>query len=116
MKGKPVAQKVQVLLVDDLDGGEAHETVTFALDGKAYEIDLSDSNAEKLRESLADFVKAGRRTGGRSGGRGKARTAASAGSQDTAKIRAWAKENGYNVNDRGRVPAEIREAFEKANA
>ncbi|MBL1094103.1 MULTISPECIES: Lsr2 family protein [Streptomyces] len=111
-----MAQKVQVLLVDDLDGGEAHETVTFALDGKAYEIDLSDSNAEKLRESLADFVKAGRRTGGRSGGRGKARAAASAGSQDTAKIRAWAKENGYNVNDRGRVPADIREAFEKANA
>ncbi|MFD8548721.1 Lsr2 family protein [Streptomyces sp. NPDC059649] len=111
-----MAQKVQVLLVDDLDGGEAHETVTFALDGKAYEIDLSDGNAEKLRESLAEFVKAGRRTGGRSGGRGKARTAASAGSQDTAKIRAWAKENGYNVNDRGRVPAEIREAFEKANA
>ncbi len=116
MKGKPVAQKVQVLLVDDLDGGEAEETVTFALDGKSYEIDLSDTNAQKLRESLSEFVKAGRRTGGRSGGRGKARAAAaSGGSQDTAKIRAWAKENGYNVNDRGRVPADIREAFEKAN-
>ncbi|GGN52503.1 Lsr2 family protein [Streptomyces kronopolitis] len=116
MKGKPVAQKVQVLLVDDLNGGEADETVTFALDGKSYEIDLSDSNAAKLRESLADFVKAGRRTGGRaSSGRGKSRAAASGGSQDTAKIRAWAKENGYNVNDRGRVPADIREAFEKAN-
>ncbi|AOP50479.1 Lsr2 family protein [Streptomyces lydicus] len=111
-----MAQKVQVLLVDDLDGGEAEETVTFALDGKSYEIDLSDTNAQKLRESLAEFVKAGRRTGGRSGGRGKARAAAaSGGSQDTAKIRAWAKENGYNVNDRGRVPADIREAFEKAN-
>ncbi|MFF2811034.1 Lsr2 family protein [Streptomyces sp. NPDC058000] len=109
-----MAQKVQVLLVDDLDGGEANETVTFALDGKSYEIDLSDANADKLRESLADFVKAGRKTGGRSGGRGKARAAA-AGSPDTAKIRAWAKENGYNVNDRGRVPADIREAFEKAN-
>ncbi|KPC65977.1 histone-like nucleoid-structuring protein Lsr2 [Streptomyces chattanoogensis] len=109
-----MAQKVQVLLVDDLDGGEAHETVTFALDGKSYEIDLTDANAQKLRDSLADFVKAGRRTGGRSAGRGKAR-ATSAGSQDTAKIRAWAKENGYNVNDRGRVPADIREAFEKAN-
>ncbi|MFE6691382.1 Lsr2 family protein [Streptomyces sp. NPDC057743] len=109
-----MAQKVQVLLVDDLDGGEANETVTFALDGKSYEIDLSDANADKLRESLADFVKAGRKTGGRSSGRGKAR-AASAGSPDTAKIRAWAKENGYNVNDRGRVPADIREAFEKAN-
>ncbi|MER7989642.1 Lsr2 family protein [Streptomyces noursei] len=109
-----MAQKVQVLLVDDLDGGEANETVTFALDGKSYEIDLSDANAEKLRDSLADFVKAGRKTGGRSAGRGKTR-AASAGSPDTAKIRAWAKENGYNVNDRGRVPADIREAFEKAN-
>lgn len=115
MKGKPVAQKVQVLLVDDLSGGEADETVTFALDGKSYEIDLSDANAQKLRESLAEFVKAGRKTGGRSAGRGKARAAASAGGQDTAKIRAWAKENGYNVNDRGRVPADIREAFEKAN-
>ncbi|MFF4607635.1 Lsr2 family protein [Streptomyces sp. NPDC001339] len=111
-----MAQKVQVLLVDDLDGGEAHETVTFALDGKSYEIDLSDSNADKLRDSLAEFVKAGRKTGGRSGARGKGRATASAGSQDTAKIRAWAKENGYNVNDRGRVPADIREAFEKANA
>ncbi|MFG2139142.1 Lsr2 family protein [Streptomyces sp. NPDC048650] len=109
-----MAQKVQVLLVDDLDGGEADETVTFSLDGKSYEIDLTVANADKLRESLADFVKAGRRTGGRAAGRGKAR-AASGGSQDTAKIRAWAKENGYNVNDRGRVPADIREAFEKAN-
>ncbi|TJZ42742.1 Lsr2 family protein [Streptomyces piniterrae] len=110
-----MAQKVQVLLVDDLDGGEAEETVTFALDGKSYEIDLSDDNATKLRESLAEFVKAGRKTGGRSGGRGKARAASTGGSQDTAKIRAWAKENGYSVNDRGRVPADIREAFEKAN-
>lgn len=115
--GVAVAQKVQVLLVDDLDGGEADETVTFALDGKSYEIDLNTANADKLREALADFVKAGRRTGRVSGGRGKGRSAASGGSsQDTAKIRAWAKENGYEVNDRGRVPANIREAYEKANA
>ncbi|MFD0184426.1 histone-like nucleoid-structuring protein Lsr2, partial [Streptomyces sp. NPDC127133] len=60
--------------------------------------------------------KGGRRTGGRaSGGRGKARAAASGGSQDTAQIRAWAKENGLEVNDRGRVSASIREAYEKAN-
>jgi hypothetical protein len=115
MKGNPVAQKVQVLLVDDLDGGEADETVTFALDGKTYEIDLTTANADKLRGLLDPYVKGGRRTGGRaSGGRGKAR-AASSGSQDTAAIRAWAKENGYEVNDRGRVPATIREAYEKAN-
>ncbi|MDL2075286.1 Lsr2 family protein [Streptomyces sp. GXMU-J15] len=110
-----MAQKVQVLLVDDLDGGEADETVTFALDGKTYEIDLTTANADKLRSLLEPYVKGGRRTGGRaSGGRGKAR-AASGGSQDTAQIRAWAKENGYEVNDRGRVPASIREAYEKAN-
>lgn len=115
MKGKPVAQKVQVLLVDDLDGGEADETVTFALDGKSYEIDLTDANAQKLRESLAEFVKAGRRTGRTTGGRGKARATSTGGAQDTAKIRAWAKENGYEVNDRGRVPATVREAYEKAN-
>ncbi|MFJ6832284.1 Lsr2 family protein [Streptomyces sp. NPDC091209] len=110
-----MAQKVQVLLVDDLDGGEADETVTFALDGKTYEIDLTTANADKLRGLLDPYVKGGRRTGGRaSGGRGKAR-AASGGSQDTAQIRAWAKENDYEVNDRGRVPASIREAYEKAN-
>ncbi|GHJ27285.1 MULTISPECIES: histone-like nucleoid-structuring protein Lsr2 [Streptomyces] len=110
-----MAQKVQVLLVDDLDGGEADETVTFALDGKSYEIDLTTANADKLRDALEPYTKSGRRTGGRaSGGRGKARVA-SGGSQDTAKIRAWAKENGYEVNDRGRVPATVREAYEKAN-
>ncbi|AEM88172.1 histone-like nucleoid-structuring protein Lsr2 [Streptomyces violaceusniger] len=110
-----MAQKVQVLLVDDLDGGEADETVTFSLDGKSYEIDLTTNNADKLRDALEPYTKGGRRTGGRAaGGRGKAR-AASAGGQDTAKIRAWAKENGYEVNDRGRVPATVREAYEKAN-
>ena len=110
-----MAQKVQVLLVDDLDGGEADETVTFALDGKSYEIDLNTVNADKLRDALEPFTKGGRRTGGRaSGGRGKARVASGSG-QDTAKIRAWAKENGYEVNDRGRVPATVREAYEKAN-
>ncbi|MEV2216831.1 Lsr2 family protein [Streptomyces sp. NPDC050997] len=110
-----MAQKVQVLLVDDIDGGEADETVTFALDGKTYEIDLTTTNADNLRGLLEPYVKGGRRTGGRaSGGRGKAR-AASGGSQDTAQIRAWAKDNGYEVNDRGRVPQTIREAYEKAN-
>jgi len=112
-----VAQKVQVLLVDDLDGGEADETVTFALDGKTYEIDLTTANADKLRGLLEPYTKSGRRTGGRAAaGRSKGRAAASTGgSPDTAKIRAWAKKNGYNVNDRGRVPADIREAYEKAN-
>ncbi|WP_431042949.1 histone-like nucleoid-structuring protein Lsr2 [Streptomyces sp. P1-3] len=111
-----MAQKVQVLLVDDLDGGEADETVTFALDGKSYEIDLNTANADKLRAALEPFTKSGRRTGGRAAtGRSRARAGVGS-SQDTAKIRAWAKENGYEVNDRGRVPATVREAYEKANA
>jgi hypothetical protein len=115
MKGNPVAQKVQILLVDDLDGSEADETVTFALDGKTYEIDLTTANADKLRGLLEPYLKGGRRLTGRAaGGRGRAR-AASVGSQDTAQIRAWARANGYEVNDRGRVPATIREAYEKAN-
>ncbi|MFF8610326.1 Lsr2 family protein [Streptomyces sp. NPDC015346] len=110
-----MAQKVQVLLVDDLDGVEADETVTFALDGKTYEIDLTTANADKLRALLEPYTKSGRRTGGRTAGtRGKGRVA-TGGSPDTAKIRAWAKENGYNVNDRGRVPAEIKAAYEDAN-
>lgn len=110
-----MAQKVQVLLVDDLDGGEADETVTFALDGKTYEIDLTTANAEKLRGLLDPYTKGGRRTGGRAtAARAKGRASTGTGNPDTAEIRAWAKENGYNVNDRGRVPAEIREAYEKA--
>jgi hypothetical protein len=114
-----VAQKVQVLLVDDLDGGEADETVTFALDGVSYEIDLTTDNADKLRKLLTPYVDRGRKTGGRAGrGRSRGARGAAAGSsaQDTAKIRAWAKDNGYEVNDRGRVPATIRDAYDKAHA
>ncbi|MGW2919534.1 histone-like nucleoid-structuring protein Lsr2 [Streptomyces angustmyceticus] len=116
-----MAQKVQVLLLDDLNGGEADETVTFALDGKSYEIDLSDSNAAKLRESLAEFVKAGRRVGGAggraaAGTRGRASTKPVAqGGATTERVRAWAKSNGYEVKDRGRVPAPIREAYAAAH-
>ena len=111
-----MAQKVQVLLVDDIDGGEADETVTFALDGKSYEIDLNTDNASKLRDALEDFVKAGRRTGRATSGRGKSgRASAGSASGDTPKIRAWAKENGYEVNERGRIPTNIQEAYKKAN-
>ncbi|MFG2481177.1 MULTISPECIES: histone-like nucleoid-structuring protein Lsr2 [Streptomyces] len=108
-----MAQKVQVLLVDDLDGGEADETVTFALDGKTYEIDLTTANAEKLRGLLDPYTKGGRRTGGRaSAGRAKGRAAVASGNPDTAEIRAWAKSQGLSVNDRGRVPQDIRDAYE----
>jgi hypothetical protein len=116
-----VAQKVQVVLVDDLDGGEAEETVSFALDGVSYEIDLSGANAAKLRDAFAAYVGSARRVGGRaSSGRGAARrqtaprAAASSGNR-TAEIREWARSNGHKVNERGRIPASIVEAYEKAH-
>lgn len=114
-----MAQKVQVLLVDDLEGGEADETVTFALDGVAYEIDLTHANAGKLRELLAPYTDGGRKQSGRVGGAGRGRSGRAprpvGGNPDTAKVRAWAKENGLEVNDRGRVPSAVREEYEKAN-
>jgi hypothetical protein len=110
-----MAQKVHVEIVDDLDGGAATQTVPFGLDGVSYDIDLSDENASHLREELARFVAAARRTGGR-----KIRQAAgesSAPANDNARqIRDWARANGYSISDRGRVSKEISEAYELAQA
>ncbi|MBT2541379.1 Lsr2 family protein [Streptomyces sp. ISL-44] len=109
-----MAQKVEVTLVDDLDGSEATQTILFALDGKTYEIDLNDAHAAKLREDLAPFLGAARKT---SGGRTTARRMGSAKpGEDTAAIRSWAKASGYDVNDRGRVPAEIKKAYAESHA
>jgi hypothetical protein len=109
-----VAQRVEVVLVDDLDGGPADETVQFALDGVSYEIDLTEQNAQALRDAIATWVGHARRVGGR-----KASTKASArrsGGSQTAQIRAWAKEQGLPVNDRGRIPADIVAQYEAAHA
>ncbi|MFC3453788.1 histone-like nucleoid-structuring protein Lsr2 [Amycolatopsis speibonae] len=118
-----MAQKVVVEIVDDLDGQTATQTVPFALDGVSYDIDLSDENAEALREELSRYVEAGKRVGGR---RVKVATgqATVAGAADGAKrpvdrertqaVRAWASDNGYAVADRGRIPNEIYEAFDAA--
>jgi hypothetical protein len=104
-----MAQKVQVLLVDDLDGGEAAETVAFSLDGSTYEIDLSDANAKKLRESLQPFVEHARKAGA---ARGRRRPRGASSRERSAEIRAWAKARGKKVNERGRIPASIVEEFE----
>ena len=109
-----MAQKVEVHLQDDLDGGPADTTLTFALDGGDYEIDLSDTNAEKLREALRPFVAAGRKTT-RSTGTRSAGARAAGSNPDTAKVRAWAKENGYEVSDRGRIHQTVREAYYAAH-
>jgi hypothetical protein len=111
-----MAQQVQVILVDDLDGGEAEETVSFALDGVGYEIDLSSSNAESLRETLAGWIGHARRVGGRSTARRSApRAKAAAAKPDLAAVRAWARDNGFQVSDRGRVATEVLQAYDRAN-
>ena len=105
-----MARKVQYLLVDDLDGGQAEETVSFGLDGASYEIDLSKKNAKALRDALAPYVASARRAGGRRGrgrgGRGGGRAS------DTAAIREWARSQGMKISDRGRIPADIIEKYE----
>lgn len=109
-----MAQKVKILLIDDTDGTEAVETVTFGLDGVQYEIDLNEANASRLRDDLAPWVGHARRAGGRKRtGRGGGGGASRSG--EAAKIRAWARENGYEVSERGRVPAEVRQAYEQAH-
>ncbi|MEP9385189.1 Lsr2 family protein [Nocardioides sp. KR10-350] len=106
-----MAQKVQILLEDDIDGGEATQTVTFGFDGTTYEIDLNDKNAAKLQKALTPFIEAGRKVS-KTGGRAKKATT---GGASAAEIRAWAKSNGYEVPDRGRIPAEVRSAFDSAS-
>lgn len=109
-----MAQRVQVILEDDYDGGAADETVSFGLDGAEYEIDLSSDNAARLRDELAPWIGHARKTGGRRKRVGTPASRSDDGSS-TSDIRAWAQANGYEVSSRGRVSAEIREAYEKAN-
>jgi hypothetical protein len=109
-----VAQKIQTLFIDDIDGSDAEGTVRFALDGAEYEIDLNAKHAEALRKSLAKYIDAARRSGAarrpaRSGRR------ASASGVNTTEVREWAKAQGYEVKDRGRVPAELVVKFRAAS-
>ncbi|WP_130866243.1 histone-like nucleoid-structuring protein Lsr2 [Acidipropionibacterium timonense] len=105
-----MAQRVRVDLVDDLDGTTAEESVNFALDGVSYIIDLSSANAAQLREDLAKWVGAARRTGGR-----RTRGHRPTGGPTANEIRRWARDNGLEVSDRGRVSNEVREAYDRAH-
>ncbi|MBT0993915.1 Lsr2 family protein [Cellulomonas sp. DKR-3] len=109
-----MAQKVQSLLVDDVDGGAADETVSFGFDGVTYEIDLTSAHAAEVREAFAQWIGHARKVGGRSAGRGAGRqgrrTSASAGA--SGDIREWAKDHGYHVSERGRISAEVKAAYD----
>jgi hypothetical protein len=113
-----MARKVESTLVDDMTGDPADETVSFGLDGVEFEIDLSENNAGVLRDILADYANAGRKVGKRTAAsnRHSRPSAASRGNREqTAAIRAWAREAGRQVSDRGRVSAEVAKAFEDAH-
>ena len=113
-----MAQQVLVQLVDDLDGTASSDvsTVLFSLDGVTYEIDLSETNAERLRGSLTEYVDAARRVGGRIKRGVKSAQNGSGSSHDAGLIRAWANENGFGLSGRGRIPSHVVEAYKEAKA
>lgn len=119
-----MAQKTVVTMIDDLTGEEAENItpVEFALDGVTYELDLSDENAAKLREALAQYTGAARKIGGRrrtrraSSRTARSKSGASYNRETLKSIREWAKQHGHNVSDRGRLSAEVLEAWERAHA
>ena len=119
-----MARKVQVILSDDLDDSiSADETVTFALDGTTYEIDLSEKNASEMRDVFGKYVSAARKVSGRgrsagASGAGRSRATGGGGRMDREQagaIRDWARKNGHEVSDRGRIPASVVEAYEAAH-
>ena len=109
-----MAQQIQTLFIDDLDGSDAEGTFRFGLDGSEYEIDLNAKHAQELRDALARYVGAARRVGGgaRQPARGGRR--ASANGLNTSEVREWARAQGIEVKDRGRVPAEVVVKFKAA--
>jgi len=115
-----MAQKTQVTLVDDLDGSDATQTVTFAFQGTSYEIDLNDEHASSIEESFAEWISnarktaGGRSTPGSSSRNTSGRASSSAKRGDLDAVRAWARDNGHTVSDRGRVSNKILEAYDAA--
>lgn len=109
-----MAQHVSVLLIDDIDGTEAERTVQFGLDGRDYEIDLSQAHADELEKSLTKFIEKARRVSA-TPARGKTTRRATSTGPDPARVRKWAAMNGIEVNERGRIPKDIVERYEAAN-
>jgi hypothetical protein len=119
-----MAQKVQVIKTDDLENDDvpADETISFALDGTTYEIDLSEKNASEMRDAFSRYVQAARKvsrgSGGRASGAGRSRATGGGGRMDREQagaIRDWARKNGHAVSDRGRIPASVVDAYEAAH-
>lgn len=104
-----MSSKVLVVLEDDLDGSKASETVTFAIDGTQYEIDLNDQNAQALRSALDGYVSKARKVGRRSG-----RKSTNSSNVDLKAVRAWAASNGVELSTRGRIPQAVLDQYRAA--
>jgi hypothetical protein len=102
-----MAQRTQIVMTDDIDGSEAGTTIRFGLGGTEYEIDLNAKNAEKFEKAIAPYIAAGRKAGGARRGAARSRAAANGAGPRPADVRAWAKSQGIEVKDRGRVPDEL---------
>ncbi|TDB90900.1 Lsr2 family protein [Actinomadura sp. KC216] len=109
-----MATEIKTLLLDDIDGSEAKETITFSLDGESFEIDLNDKNAAKLRKALHPFMEKGRRQKATRRPAGTSKPDASR--ERNQEIRQWAKDKGIKVNERGRIPIHIVQRYEAANS
>jgi Lsr2 len=104
--------KVLTVLQDDLDGSDAAETIRFAIDGTEYEIDLSERNANRFRNTMSEFVSHARRVGSSRRRRG---TGGQMDKSQLANIREWAKSHGMKVSERGRISQEVQEAYRAAH-
>ena len=115
-----MAQQTTVRIIDDVDGSDASGTFDFSLEGRNYQIDLSDGNAAKLRDALAPYIGVARKARGRRGRRrtqqqtAVAEKPARSNREETAAIREWAREHGHKVSDRGRIPKSVVEAYQAA--
>ncbi|OMH37113.1 Lsr2 family protein [Tersicoccus sp. Bi-70] len=109
-----MAQRVEIQLVDDVDGSTATETVRFGVDGSSYEIDLNNENAKELRDAYAGYIGSARRVAGSASNAPRRRASSSSGRSrgELEQVRAWARENGHEVSDRGRVPLKVLEAYD----
>jgi hypothetical protein len=109
-----MAQRVNVLLIDDIDGSDADETIPFGLDGTHYEIDLNSDHAQELRGQLERYVKAARKVTGPAGRPARVRRTTENDARNK-EIRNWARERGLDVNERGRIPADMMAQYEAEN-
>lgn len=107
-----MASITEVRYIDDLDGSDAVGTVAFSLERRAYEIDLSDENTDALHEALAPFIEKARRAGTPTSSTRQLRSVRTAGRKETAEIRRWALDRGYQISGRGRIPGPIRQAYD----